>query len=144
MQNINSNYSKVLLVGAGLGGLSTALRLAEQGYSVKIVEKYHQDGGRLNQIKQDGFTFDMGPSFFSMSYEFEDLFISVGEENPLKFRELIPLYSVFFSNREQPINIYKDLKELSREFEGIETDFKPKSNDICNGPKTFFTISNTK
>ncbi len=61
----------VLIIGAGLGGLSTALRLAVKGYEVTIVEKDSQPGGRLNEIKQDGFTFDTGPSFFSMSYEFD-------------------------------------------------------------------------
>ena len=53
----------VLIVGAGIGGLSTALRLAKKGYKVTILEKNKQAGGRLNQIKKDGFTFDTGPSF---------------------------------------------------------------------------------
>jgi phytoene desaturase len=56
----------IVVVGAGLGGLSTALRLAKQGYSVEIIEKNEQAGGRLNRIEKDGFVFDTGPSFFSM------------------------------------------------------------------------------
>ena len=62
----------VLIAGGGLGGLATALRLAKKGYKVEIIEKNSQPGGRLNQIKRDGFTFDTGPSFFSMSYEFKE------------------------------------------------------------------------
>lgn len=62
----------VLVIGAGISGIATALRLAKKGYRVKIIEKNSQAGGRLNQIKKDGFTFDTGPSFFSMSYEFEE------------------------------------------------------------------------
>ncbi|NLB80197.1 MAG: FAD-dependent oxidoreductase, partial [Clostridiaceae bacterium] len=54
---MNKNKS-VLIVGAGLGGLATALRLAKQGYQVEIIEKNKQAGGRLNQLKKDGFTFD--------------------------------------------------------------------------------------
>ncbi|MCF8336298.1 MAG: NAD(P)-binding protein, partial [Bacteroidales bacterium] len=50
---------KVLIIGSGLGGLTTALRLANDGYKVEMVEKYHRAGGRLNQLKKDGFTFDM-------------------------------------------------------------------------------------
>lgn len=61
----------VIIVGTGLGGLSTGLRLASRGYKVTFVEKAKQPGGRLNQLKKDGFTFDVGPSFFSMPYEFE-------------------------------------------------------------------------
>lgn len=53
----------VLIVGTGLGGLSTGLRLASRGYKVTFVEKNKQPGGRLNQLKKDGFTFDVGPVF---------------------------------------------------------------------------------
>jgi phytoene desaturase len=88
------NKKSVIVIGAGLGGMTTALRLAHKGYEVTILEKYHQAGGRLNELKKDGFTFDMGPSFFSMSYEFKELFDSLGVANPLKFNELNPLYAV--------------------------------------------------
>jgi phytoene desaturase len=60
---------KVLVIGSGLGALSTALRLSTRGYQVEIVEKHNRAGGRLNLLQKDGFTFDVGPSFFSMSYE---------------------------------------------------------------------------
>ncbi len=56
---------KVLIIGAGLSGLTTALRLSSQGYEVEIVEKHHQAGGRLNQLKKDGFTFDVGLLFLA-------------------------------------------------------------------------------
>ena len=46
----------VLIVGTGLGGLSTGLRLATRGFHVTFVEKFSQPGGRLNQIKKEGFT----------------------------------------------------------------------------------------
>jgi phytoene desaturase len=67
---------KVLIIGSGLGALATALRLTSKGYEVEIVERYHQAGGRLNLMEKDGFSFDLGPSFFSMSYEFKELFES--------------------------------------------------------------------
>ena len=72
----------VTIVGAGLGGLSTALRLSYKGYQVTIIEKQALPGGRLHVLKKDGFTFDVGPSFFSMSYEFKELFDSIGEPIP--------------------------------------------------------------
>ena len=75
---------KVLIIGSGLGSLATALRLTKHGYQVEIVEKHHQAGGRLNQLKKDGFTFDVGPSFFSMSYEFTELFEYCNIPNPLQ------------------------------------------------------------
>ncbi|MEO5572498.1 MAG: phytoene desaturase family protein [Bacteroidia bacterium] len=115
-----SQNKKVLIIGSGLGGLATALRLSSKGYEVEIVEKYHQPGGRLNQLQKDGFTFDVGPSFFSMSYEFKELFDYCGIKNPLKLNELNPLYAVYFEGKEKPYLIHKDLELLQKEFSGIE------------------------
>jgi len=129
---------KAFIIGTGLGGLATALRLSSEGYQVEMVEKYHQAGGRLNQFKQDGFTFDLGPSFFSMSYEFEELFKSCGVNNPLKFNELNPLYAVYFSYRKDPYLIYKDLPRLAQEFEKLESDLEPKIRKYLDQAKGVF------
>lgn len=129
---------KVLIIGAGLGALATALRLVTRGYEVEIVEKHHQAGGRLNQIKQDGFTFDTGPSFFSMSYEFDELFKDCGMENPLEMNELNPVYSVYFANREKPFFIYKDLEKLAKEFGDVEEDFVRKAKGYLAQAKALF------
>ena len=117
---------KVLVIGAGLGGMATALRLAKKGFDVTIVEKYHQSGGRLNQLKKEGFTFDMGPSFFSMTYEFKQFIDDCGIDMPFEFIELDPLYTVHFAKNNQKYTIYKNLDKLSREFECVEPDFKNK------------------
>src|SRR5437868_11270104 len=111
---------KALVIGCGLGGLATALRLNSKGYKVEMVEKHHQAGGRLNQLKKDGFTFDIGPSFFSMSYEFSELFNYCKVENPLQMNELDPVYSVYFTGKPEPYRIYKQLNKLAGEFAGVE------------------------
>jgi phytoene desaturase len=54
---------KALVIGTGIAGLSTALRLLRRGYEIEMVEQFSQPGGRLNQVRKDGFLFDMGPSF---------------------------------------------------------------------------------
>jgi phytoene desaturase len=117
---------RVLVIGAGIGGLATALRLAKKGYSVEILEKNSQAGGRLNQIKKDGFTFDTGPSFFSMSYEFEKFARECNIELPFKYYPLDPLYSVNFSDNPKTFYLYKDLDLLAKQFEDIEPDFRKK------------------
>jgi phytoene desaturase len=117
---------KVIVVGAGLGGLSTALRLSYQGYDVEIYEQHSKPGGRLNFLEKDGFTFDVGPSFFSMSYEFKELFESINEPIPFELNELNPLYTVNIQGREKVYRIFKDLTLLAKEFADIEPDFEKK------------------
>lgn len=118
---------KVVIIGSGLGALSTALRLSTAGFKdIHILEKYHQAGGRLNEWQQDGYTFDVGPSFFSMSYEFEELFESCGMANPLQIRKLEPLYTVNFRGKDRDFRISTDFEKLEKEFESVEPDFIKK------------------
>ncbi|HRH56281.1 MAG TPA: phytoene desaturase family protein [Chitinophagales bacterium] len=132
------NGKKVIIIGAGLGSLATALRLTTHGYHVEIIEKYHQAGGRLNQLKKDGFTFDVGPSFFSMSYEFKELFDYCNLSNPLQMNELNPVYSVYFAGKKEPYSIYKDLNKLAQEFADIEPNFKEKAEKYLKSAGAIF------
>jgi phytoene desaturase len=118
---------KALIVGTGLGGLTAALRLACKGFEVSMVEKYRSPGGRLNLIRKDGFTWDIGPSFFSMSYEFKEFTEYCGIELPFEFVELDPLYAVNFRGSERNFRIFKDLEKLEVEFLGIEPDLRNKT-----------------
>ena len=114
----------VLIAGAGLAGLATALRLAKKGYTVDIVEKNGNAGGRLNQLKKDGFTFDTGPSFFSMSYEFTNFARECNIRLPFEYYELDPLYSVTFRKNDKPYHLYKDISKLAAQFSETEPDFE--------------------
>src|SRR4030066_1804100 len=129
---------EVIIIGSGLGGLSTALRLSKEGYKVKILEKHSKPGGRLNQLKIDGFTFDVGPSFMSMSYELNELFDSIKIPNPIKLTELDPLYQVFFENREKPFKIWKTLSMLEEEFKDIEPNLAQKTERYLKRAGAFF------
>lgn len=116
----------ILIAGAGMGGLATAMRLASKGYSITVLEKNKQAGGRLNQIKKDGFTFDTGPSFFSMSFEFKEFAEDCNMELPFEFVELDPLYAVNFGGSPKTYLLHKDLKKLAAQFEEDEPDFEEK------------------
>ena len=129
---------QVVVIGSGLGGLSTALRLASRGFVVTILEQYHQAGGRLNSIERQGFTFDLGPSFFSMSYEFDALFKDCGVDNPLTLQELDPIYTVNFAHLNQPIRVYKDLAKLAEEVQHLEADFNRKVEAYLEGAQKIF------
>ncbi len=130
---------KVTIIGSGLGGLSTALRLSkDSNYKITILEKYSTPGGRLNTMTQDGFKFDMGPSFMSMTYEFDRLFEDAGIENPLTMQELDPIYQVFFENQKDPYRIFKDLKKLEEEFKNVEPDLAKKLDKYLSRAGDFF------
>jgi phytoene desaturase len=118
-----------LIVGSGLGGLTTAIRLSTVGYKVTIVEKQPQAGGRLNQLKKDGFTWDFGPTFFSMSYEFDEFAKTCGIELPFKFYPLDPLYTVNFSGSNRKFVIHKDIEKLAAEFADLEPDFAKRMEE---------------
>ncbi len=130
---------KVVIIGTGLGAMTTALRLVRRGYRVEMVEKHHQPGGRLNQLKKDGFTFDLGPTFFSMTYEFEEFRKDVQlDALPFTFRDLDVLYSVNFRGSEKRYMIYRDLDKLAKEFGEVEPDFRKKMDRFLQGAASFF------
>ncbi|MBV9710753.1 MAG: NAD(P)/FAD-dependent oxidoreductase, partial [Ktedonobacteraceae bacterium] len=58
----------VVVIGAGIGGLSAAIRLATYGYRVRVFERQPHVGGKLNRLKMQGFSFDTGPSLITMPY----------------------------------------------------------------------------
>lgn len=69
---------RVIVIGAGLGGISAAVSAAAKGCSVSIYEKNSRIGGKLNVLERDGFSFDMGPSMFTLPQYFESLFQRAG------------------------------------------------------------------
>jgi phytoene desaturase len=70
---------KVLVIGAGLGGLATAIRLAQTGHAVEVWEKNAEAGGKVKQLRVDGFSWDMGPSLLTMPYVLRELFAVANE-----------------------------------------------------------------
>jgi phytoene desaturase len=132
----------VLIAGAGLGGLATALRLAKKGYRVEIIEKNGQAGGRLNQLKKDGFTFDTGPSFFSMSYEFTDFAKECNIDLPFQYYGLDPLYSVSFRKSPFPYHLYKDIHKLAEQFRETEPDFESRFRKYLEKSKHLYHDTN--
>ena len=69
-----SKSPKVLIVGAGIGGLTAALELAHQGLDVTVLEKASTPGGKIRQIKVGGAFIDSGPTVFTMRWIFEQIF----------------------------------------------------------------------
>jgi phytoene desaturase len=74
------NSKKVIVIGSGIGGLATAIRLAVQGHSVTVFEKNSYPGGKLSHFKIQGYHFDAGPSLFTQPQNIEALFELCGED----------------------------------------------------------------
>ena len=113
---------KVIIIGAGIGGLATANLLAKAGYDVHVYEKASGAGGRAGQVKIDGFTFDTGPSWYLMPEVFRHYYALLDEsvETHLNLKKLSPAYKVFFE-RQSPIVITGDITTDKQTFDQIET-----------------------
>lgn len=110
---------QVIIIGAGIGGLCTAARLLKSGYKVTIYEKESQVGGRANRIKQDGYTFDTGPTLLMMTDVLYDTFKFCGKNlnDYLELIQLEPNYQVAFGDRTKitvSSNLPKFQAELAR------------------------------
>jgi phytoene desaturase len=112
---------KVVIVGAGVGGLATAARLAKDGLDVEVYEKLSGCGGRNNLICDRGFKFDTGPSFVLMPDFFSEVFSYCGQEmeNYLDLRVLDLSYNIFYADSEI-LSVYRDSQRTKQELERIE------------------------
>jgi phytoene desaturase len=112
---------KVIVIGAGFSGLSTATELASKGYDVTILEKNEQAGGRARVFQEKGFTFDMGPSWYWMPDIFDNYFERFGKKTSdyYTLKRLDPSYSVILSDTEV-VDMPADYQDLRTLFESIE------------------------
>lgn len=112
---------KVIVIGAGIGGITTATYLAKAGYDVHIYEQSKNPGGRASQHKAQGFTFDTGPSWYLMPEVFEHYFSLCGTstEEQLDLIKLDPAYRVFFEDGTH-VTIGNDQKKNQAAFEAME------------------------
>ena len=106
----------VVVVGAGLAGLSAALRLAGAGRKVTVIERESVPGGRNGLLEKDGFSFDTGPSVLTMPSLIQDAFSCVGEDMKdwLELSPLKPLYRAFYHDGSQ-IDVHANTAEMEEE-----------------------------
>jgi phytoene desaturase len=92
--------SRVVVIGAGLGGLATAARLAVKGHDVVILEQAATAGGKLALYEREGFVFDTGPSLFTLPAIYRDLFLKTGGafEDAVDLQALDPAFGYHFSD----------------------------------------------
>ncbi|MHA6253122.1 phytoene desaturase family protein [Oceanobacillus sp. CAU 1775] len=110
------NNKSVIIIGGGLGGLSAAISLRQEGYEVSLYEQNNHLGGKLNRLEQDGFGFDLGPSILTMPHIFNKLFKNSGKkmEDYVPIERLEHQWRSFFPNG-KVIDLYQDLQQMKTE-----------------------------
>ena len=112
---------KIIVIGSGFSSISVASYLAQSGHQVEIYEKNSTPGGRARQFKKEGFTFDIGPSWYWMPDVFESYFGDFGKQvsDYYQLKKLDPGYEVYFDNQDS-IKIGDSLEKIYAAFEKEE------------------------
>lgn len=111
----------ILVLGAGIGGLSAAIHLAVKGHRVTVLEKNPIVGGKMSEVRAEGFRFDTGPSVMTMKHVFEDLFRTAGRrmEDYLTFLPIDPLNRYFYSDGSR-LDLSRDLSRTIEQIQRLE------------------------
>ena len=116
MRQVKGKSDHVVIVGAGLGGLSAALRLAGAGRKVTVVERESVPGGRNGLLQRDGYSFDTGPSVLTMPSLIQDALSCVGEDlkDWLDLIPVDPIYRAFYHDGTH-LDVHADTKRMQDE-----------------------------
>ena len=128
-----------VIIGAGIGGIATAIYLAKDGFSVTVFEKNASPGGRCGQLIRDGHRFDLGATMLVMPATYREIFGSLGiplfEKNEIK--PLENLYKIYFDNNDV-LAFSTDKEKMKTQLEKIEPgSFKKSEKYVTDGYEIF-------
>src|SRR5690242_1946509 len=133
------SHPTALVIGAGLGGIVTAARLAQAGYSVTVVEKQDAPGGRCSQLVRAGHRFDTGATLFLMPEVFAATYAALGArmEDHLDLRRVDPTYHVRFDDGTH-LALTANLHALQTQLEALEPgSFGGLLRYLCEGHRHY-------
>jgi len=134
--------NKINIIGSGFSSLAAASYLAKAGNEVVVYEKNSTIGGRARQLKKDGFTFDIGPTWYWMPDVFERFFADFNKK-PSDYYELIklsPAYQVYFGVKDF-VTIADNLPEIITTFESIEKGSGAKLSAFMKDAQSNYNIA---
>ena len=133
---------KINIIGSGFSSLSAASYLAKAGLDVEVFEKNETVGGRARQLKRDGFTFDIGPTWYWMPDVFERFFSDFGKKpsDYYVLEKLNPAYSVYFGKKDF-ITIENTLEKIYLAFENEEKGSSIELKKFINDAKSNYDIA---
>jgi phytoene desaturase len=132
-------HPTVLVIGAGLGGIATAARLARAGFNVQVLEKNGTPGGRCGQLVRDGHRFDTGATLFLMPEVFAQTYTALGErmEDHLKLCRIDPGYQIHFEDG-TVLTSTSDLNALQEQVEAMEPgSFRSLLRFLAEGDQSY-------
>ncbi len=141
---------KAIVIGAGIAGIASAIRLAVQGLDVTVFEKNGQPGGKLSRIEINGYAFDTGPSLFTQPQNIEELFALANEPMDAYFSyERLPVSCQYFYEDGTQLTAFADIEKFETELQqkhgepaGALTGYLKQSADIYNNiGKVFLNYS---
>ncbi len=117
---VNSNR-KVVIIGAGLGGISAAIMLKLNGYDVVIFEKNEKIGGKLNFVKEKGYSFDLGPSILTLPQYFRRLFEAGGKnmDDYISIQQVRPHWRNFFEDG-TVVDLDPDMEKMKKQLSKLD------------------------
>ncbi|WP_462252634.1 1-hydroxycarotenoid 3,4-desaturase CrtD [Ferruginibacter sp.] len=120
MHNLQVKNKTVVIIGGGVAGLATAIRLAVQGFTVTVYEKNDYPGGKLTAFEKYGFRFDAGPSLFTQPKNIEQLFEIAGEpiENYFSYKPVDVACKYFYENG-KIVNAFTNAENFGKELEEV-------------------------
>lgn len=120
MRTVSGPTDRVVIVGAGLAGLSAAMRLAAAGREVTVVERESGPGGRAGVISDGGYRFDNGPTVLTMPDLIADAFDCLGEDMAdwLELQPVSPLYRAFYPDGSQ-LDVHSDTEAMTEEINRV-------------------------
>ncbi|CAL67455.1 phytoene desaturase family protein [Christiangramia forsetii] len=133
---------KINIIGSGFSSLAASCYLAKAGYEVEVFEKNASIGGRARQLKKDGFTFDIGPTWYWMPDVFERFFSDFNKSASeyYKLNKLDPAYQVYFGENDSVI-IPGSLEEIYQNFENVEKGSSDKLKKFIKKAKDNYDIA---
>lgn len=134
-----------VIIGAGIGGITTAIYLAKKGYDVSIYEKNDTCGGRCGQLIHEGHRFDLGATMLLMPGVYRDVFESLGLnfDQLLEIKPLEDLYKLYFDDGEEII-FSTDKEKMKEQLEAIEKGSFRKSEKYVADGYNFYQIAQKK
>ncbi|MEL6821240.1 MAG: FAD-dependent oxidoreductase, partial [Calditrichota bacterium] len=132
----------IVIVGGGLGGLSSAIYLASAGYQVSLFEKNERLGGKMNRFKSNGYTFDTGPSLLTLPHVIDDLFAKAGADRRdyIDIQPVDPICRYFWADGSR-MDAKSDVTKMESEIAAISQEDAGQYDSYLKYCKTIYDIT---